>query len=692
VASSAASRIVALIGRNDGARDQLRKALLELGATVAVEAEPAEVQPQQVVGTGINAVIVNLAAGVDDEIEHLQALFDDPQVNVIFNEAEVSSSLEGWDLARWARHLAAKLLGHGDTLPPPPPGAAALVGDASAELRPGAPPTPAQQTVQRPIEEFVMEAEVHVDDVPENHLPLSSESAAAPAAEAEEFSFDFDLSALESALVEGQVPEQPVQAPVVETPTSAPKQEETIDLPEIEFDLDSLVASGNHVPESAPAEPAQPAAQDEEVIDFSGMDFDLDGLEEAAAEESVSFETTPSKPDEEEIAIDVGDFSLDSLNFEEDATRVARPSSAPEPSIQFTNDNIELDESNLLDDDVAALAASLDELERSLPETPMVDDFSSLPSLDDLPDDRPAKPSPSSPAKPDFGSLSLSDPDAPFEASAPAAKPSGNAFGGGFGSLSLVGMDEEHAPAAPAPKKAEFEATFSSSLSLAPLDDEEGGVDPLMVAMGLVDAPAQPGSEAAASTEAEAGLRRVIVMGASIGGPDAVRNFLTSLPENFPAAFLLVQHLESGYFERLAQQLQKSVKMPVGVLGADKVKEGHVYVVPANARFSIANDGSVSAAAHDAPPKYTPSIDNLFIDVAERFGPRVTAIIFSGMAGDAIEGAVKVAEMGGEVWAQDPSSCVVAAMVEGAQKRGVVGFTGAPVELAQRLLLRYGVA
>ena len=196
---------------------------------------------------------------------------------------------------------------------------------------------------------------------------------------------------------------------------------------------------------------------------------------------------------------------------------------------------------------------------------------------------------------------------------------------------------------------------------------------------------------AAASNLGSQAIPRVIVLGASIGGPDAVRTFLGGIPEGFPALFLLVQHLENGFFERLAQQLQKSAKLPVRVPDpATPARAGEILVIPAQQRVRIETDGQITLGEHLAPPKYTPSIDDVLRDTADRFGSAATAIIFSGMAGDAIEGAVYLTSLGGEVWAQDPSSCVVSSMVDGARARGVVEFLGSPRELAERCVEKYG--
>src|SRR5690606_17190331 len=94
-----------------------------------------------------------------------------PAVNVNFNEACDTRQLGGWDLARWARHLAAKVLGHADTNPPVPADAEALPGTHYMP-RPGLPPTPAQMAGERMIEEFTVEADDHADAIPTDYLPM----------------------------------------------------------------------------------------------------------------------------------------------------------------------------------------------------------------------------------------------------------------------------------------------------------------------------------------------------------------------------------------------------------------------------------------------------------------------------------------------------------------------------------------
>ncbi len=187
------------------------------------------------------------------------------------------------------------------------------------------------------------------------------------------------------------------------------------------------------------------------------------------------------------------------------------------------------------------------------------------------------------------------------------------------------------------------------------------------------------------------GISRVVVLCASIGGPDALRGFLAGIPAGFPALFLVVQHLENGYFERLAQQLQKASPLPVRVpMAGLSARDGEVLVVASGLRFQLAVDGQVELGEPVEASRYRPCIDDVLRDVADTFGPHAHAIIFSGMAADAVEGAVYLTRRGGEVWAQDPETCVVSSMVDGARSRGVVEFIGSPRELAEHCVRQIG--
>src|SRR5690606_12938821 len=225
-----------------------------------------------------------------------------PGIEVMYDDAEVTRQLDGWDLARWARHLAAKLVG-GDVLPPPP-NDADPVPEANLAPEPGAPRTPAEEMADASFEEQLAESAELADWVPsEPSLAVGGEeSTAAPAEPAvEEPGLDIDLGDLEQAL--GQ----------------------------IEAELD------------APA--AQPSAEEAEADDNIELDIDLSALPEEGARMVVADEPDLAAPASEEpllADLEIPDGPVNFARFDSDDTVASE---------------------TLVDDDVAALAAQLEAFE-----------------------------------------------------------------------------------------------------------------------------------------------------------------------------------------------------------------------------------------------------------------------------------------------------------------------------------------
>ena len=109
---------VLLLARAGEARQRLEAALLDAGAQLLRAVDPAEGDPAEIIALRPAAVLVALEPAVEDALERYDALLSDPGVLVMFDEADVAARRDGWDAARWVRHLAAKLPGHCDVLPP----------------------------------------------------------------------------------------------------------------------------------------------------------------------------------------------------------------------------------------------------------------------------------------------------------------------------------------------------------------------------------------------------------------------------------------------------------------------------------------------------------------------------------------------------------------------------------------------
>lgn len=109
---------VLLLAREGEARQRLEAALAEAGAELLRSVDPQEGDPDEAVALQPGAVLVALEPAIEDALERYDALLSDPGVLVMFDEAEVAARRDGWDAARWVRHLAAKLNGHANVLPP----------------------------------------------------------------------------------------------------------------------------------------------------------------------------------------------------------------------------------------------------------------------------------------------------------------------------------------------------------------------------------------------------------------------------------------------------------------------------------------------------------------------------------------------------------------------------------------------
>ena len=132
---------VALLARAGTARDRLREALDMAGARVVLEEDPACLDVQALAAVAPQAVLVALEPALEA-----------PGLLVIFDEAELAANRDGWEAQRWIRHLAAKLHGHRDVLPP------GCEQEAGLELQPGLPITPQQLHALDPFEAHLAEA------------------------------------------------------------------------------------------------------------------------------------------------------------------------------------------------------------------------------------------------------------------------------------------------------------------------------------------------------------------------------------------------------------------------------------------------------------------------------------------------------------------------------------------------------
>lgn len=183
--------------------------------------------------------------------------------------------------------------------------------------------------------------------------------------------------------------------------------------------------------------------------------------------------------------------------------------------------------------------------------------------------------------------------------------------------------------------------------------------------------------------------KNVWVLGASLGGPDALKHFLSEIPKDLPVTFVVAQHLGENFVSLLAEQLNRYTKFRVVVAKSGHVaRHQEVLVIPTDKRLVINSIGAVELKSTEHK-KYTPSINAAISDIASRYKGNAGAIIFSGMCDDGVNGCELLAEKGGQVWVQDPDSCVISAMPESVINKISVNFSGTPELLAKQLVSFY---
>ncbi|VAW96228.1 Chemotaxis response regulator protein-glutamate methylesterase CheB [hydrothermal vent metagenome] len=188
-------------------------------------------------------------------------------------------------------------------------------------------------------------------------------------------------------------------------------------------------------------------------------------------------------------------------------------------------------------------------------------------------------------------------------------------------------------------------------------------------------------------TRAEDALaQNVWVLGASLGGPDAVKEFFKYLPSGLPVAFILTQHLGANFIALLAEQLNQVTDYNVLTpLAGHVVRHKEVIVMPVNERLTINPIGAIELTPIKQEQQYSPSINMVLSDMLIRYGKKTGTIIFSGMGDDGLKGCEQLHKKGAMVWTQSSDSCVISSMPENIKEKGFVSFTGNPKKLAEKL-------
>ncbi len=170
---------------------------------------------------------------------------------------------------------------------------------------------------------------------------------------------------------------------------------------------------------------------------------------------------------------------------------------------------------------------------------------------------------------------------------------------------------------------------------------------------------------------------RIIAIGVSTGGPNALQYVFAQLPPDFPGCVLVVQHMPEGFTEMLAHRLDECSAIDVReARSGDLLLAGRAFLCPGNRHMLVRRmPRGDMVVLTDAPPVngHRPSADVLFHSVAQEFGPSAIGVIMTGMGEDGSDGLGAIKSANGVTVAQSEDSCVVGGMPHAAIAKGFVG-------------------
>lgn len=205
--------------------------------------------------------------------------------------------------------------------------------------------------------------------------------------------------------------------------------------------------------------------------------------------------------------------------------------------------------------------------------------------------------------------------------------------------------------------------------------------------------PVAAGTPASASAPLTARClaEKVVAIGASTGGTEAIKAVLTALPAEFPPV-LMVQHMPETFTPSFAQRLDSLSRLTVvEAKGGERLMPGHAYLAPGHSHLLVKRQGSgyVTELSRGEPVnRHRPAVDALFQTVATEVGRNALGVILTGMGRDGARGLLEMRRAGAWNIGQDKESCVVYGMPRAAAELDALDEVASLADIPARLLAR----
>jgi two-component system, chemotaxis family, protein-glutamate methylesterase/glutaminase len=203
-------------------------------------------------------------------------------------------------------------------------------------------------------------------------------------------------------------------------------------------------------------------------------------------------------------------------------------------------------------------------------------------------------------------------------------------------------------------------------------------------------APPEPEVEPVTEAAPEAVPTRLVCIGCSTGGPQALTRLIPALPATFPAPICVVVHMPPGFTDSLARRLDEISPLHV-VEATDRLelRPGLVAIAPGGAHLGVSSKGALRARVGGNHPDalHRPSVDVLFESAARALGGSVLAVVLTGMGDDGLKGARQIVDAGGRILTESAASCIVHGMPRSVLEAGL-SLRDVPLERMSAELVR----
>ncbi len=180
--------------------------------------------------------------------------------------------------------------------------------------------------------------------------------------------------------------------------------------------------------------------------------------------------------------------------------------------------------------------------------------------------------------------------------------------------------------------------------------------------------------------------RVLVAIGASTGGPEAIKAVLSCLPKHFPGAVVIIQHVDERHASGMADWLNNDIPLPVRIAReGDRPLSGTVLFAATNDHLVMTPTGNLSYSRNPVEYPYRPSVDEFFASIALYCKDEMIAVLLTGMGRDGGRGLLALRRLGHYTIAQDKISSIIYGMPKDAAERGAAIEVLSPSQIGKRL-------